>query len=214
MFGKAVPITLTLLAGQSFREFVSSNSIYQSLMLRRYEEARIPTQNQQLLVDYPDSQHWTFLCTEDSPDTVAVLPLLQRLAETNRRFDLTIFREEDDLKPLDALVDDLDLTGDLSEVDTPLLFIFDEEFQLLGQWGPRPQAAEAYLDEWLDLHVEYEALADSEELDDQIEFATLLDALTLEMRVWYNSHLGDECVSEICQLLETVQSTDLDDENQ
>lgn len=136
------------------------------------------------------------------------------MAETNRRFDLTIFREGDDLEPLNALIDDLDLAGDLSEVDTPLLFIFDEEYQLLGQWGPRPQAAEAYLDEWLDIHDEYEALAKSEELDDQIEFATLLDVLTLEMRVWYNSTLGDKCILEICQLLEIVQSTDLDDKNQ
>lgn len=57
MFGKTVPITLTLLAGQSFREFVSNNSIYQLLMLRRYEEARISAQNQQFLVDYSDLQH-------------------------------------------------------------------------------------------------------------------------------------------------------------
>jgi hypothetical protein len=193
--------SLALAAAQSYEAFLESSPQLAPILRSRQSEIRIPWEEQDLLVNYPDHLHWVILLSEEAPETVVVVPILVRLATLSPRFALRILRDTDDLSGLNALVDDLDLLGSLSEVALPLLLIFDDEWQLQAQWGPHPQAIEPYLDEWFERHPEYEALAESNLPADQVRYASLLAQLTQEMRTWYNSGLNRACCAEVCALL-------------
>ena len=216
MINEAVPSACLFASGLTFGEFVAQAPRARLLFQLRYQEARIGRLEQDFLVSFPDAQNWAVIVAEDSPDTVVVLPILQRIAEANPRAELRIFDVDNDLQLFESLLDEAvlgdsgsDGEDDASpEIDTPLLLILDEEYQLLGQWGPRPQAAEARLDSWLNSHSEYEVLAEDDSEEAQLAYGQLLDELTLEMRVWYNSGLTRNCVEEVVALLKEIQSNE------
>ena len=89
----------------------------------------------------------------------------------------------------------------LEEWDLPQFLVFDEDWELVAQWGPRPDAAEAKLDAWLRKHPEYEALGEEETPAAQQQYATWAQELVYEMRTWYNSGLTKACLDEWRDLL-------------
>lgn len=199
----ARPLAFT--SALTFAEFLTVSPIYRTLIRQRAAEVRLPAQDQDYFAYYPDMTYFIVLVTPDDPDTAAVLPILVAIAEASPRFELRILCDEDDLTLLDALVDDLDLIDGVDELDLPLLIVLDEEWAYQARWGPRPASADAYVDAWLERHPEYERLADEEADEDQEAYAALLEKLTYEMRVWYNTSLNDDCVHEIRALLTRLQ---------
>ncbi|MEZ4709482.1 MAG: thioredoxin family protein [Caldilineaceae bacterium] len=199
----------------SFQEFIEQNEFYGELLCACYKETRLPPAEQLQFAQFPDMLNWLVIAAEDAPDTLMVLPILQRIAEASPRIDLHILCEDDDLTRIMALVDDADLPADWDELDAPLLLIFDEEWQYQASWGPRPQAAEEKLDQWLAQHPEYEELADSDDDGAQTTYNQLLHKLTYEMRIWYNGDLRYACAAEIAELLLSIQSeSDSDDDEE
>ncbi|GIV76328.1 thioredoxin family protein [Litorilinea aerophila] len=201
--GEALAFTMALTPA----EYLSQDTCAGRAIHSRLQEVRLLPEDQHFFNAYPDVLHWIALVSEDTPDTAIVLPIWMRLAQCSPRIDLRIWRDTDDLSLLAPLVDDLDLTEDLADVELPLLLLFDEEWQYQDRWGPHPQAAEPYLEAWLERHPEYETLAEDESAEAQDAYGHLLDCLTWEMRVWYNSGLNHACVAEIRSLLESWQST-------
>lgn len=173
----------------------------------RLQEVRIDADAQLFFNSYPDTLYFVLLVTVDDPDTLAVLPIVARIAASSPRFGLRILRDDADLSLMNMLVDEVDFLEDLDDLDLPQLYVFDEEWQLQEQWGPRPQEAEAYLESWLEQHPEYEALDDDSEA-----YGAVVTALNNEMRLWYNSGLTQACVAEIWQLLAGLQSDNDSDE--
>ncbi len=106
------------------------------------------------------------------------------------------------------LARDLDLVAVLEEWDLPQFLIFDEDWELAAQWGPRPAAAEARLDAWLGKHPEYEALGEEETPAAQQRYAAWAQELTYEMRTWYNSGLTKACLDEWSDLLISLQGNE------
>ena len=172
---------------------------------RQVESLALPPEQQRFCAEYPK---WVFiiaLVAENTPDTLTALPVLVRLAQAGPRLSLRILREEDDLGLLNELVDeDLDLEADLDEVDLPFFFFFDEEWTEQGRWGPRPQAAEERLDQWLAANPRYEALLADEEAGESEELTRLMAELTHRMRIWYNDDLTQAAAQEIQALLEQI----------
>ncbi len=214
MITKTVPNACLFTAGAIFREFVVQAPQARALFRVRYQEARIGSVEQAFLVSYPDVHNWIVVVADDSPDAVVVLPILQRMAEASPRVGLRIFVVDEDLPLWESFLDEESLDDNSSEIDTPLLLMLDEEYQLLGQWGPRSQAADLRLDEWLDAHAEFEELADDESNEGLLAYSQLLDRLTLEMRVWYNSGITQSTVEEIVSLMKKVQSVDDESESE
>lgn len=194
--------------GPTFREFLANAPTLAPLLQARTNEIRIPWDTQDFLINYPDILHWVVVLSEDTPETVVVVPILVRIAQLSSRFTLQMMRDSEAQNLLGSLAEALELNGDLSEVDLPLLLIFDEEWEFQAQWGPHPEVAERYLDEWFGRHPEYETLAESEEPVDQATYSDLLDKLTHEMRVWYNSGLNKACIREIHTLLANLLEED------
>ena len=105
---------------------------------------------------------------------------------------------------LATLAEELDLNENLAELDLPLLLIFDEDWEFQGQWGPHPQEAERYLEEWFERNPAYETLAEADTPVAQKNYAALLEELTHEMRVWYNTDLNYACAQEVHELLASL----------
>ena len=201
---KILPVQQKVIAYTSslmLREFFAQAPALADIIRHRYQEVRIPLEEQTFFIDYPDPLNFVAVIHEESPDTVVTLPILMRVAHSSPRFTLRILRDTDDLSLIAALVDEFDLNNDLVEIDLPLLLIFDEEWNYQGHWGPHPQAAEPYLDSWFEQHQEYVSLAEDETLAGHDQYLALLDQLTHEMRVWYNSGLNGACAQEIRELL-------------
>ncbi|MCB0159154.1 MAG: thioredoxin family protein [Caldilineaceae bacterium] len=192
----------------SWEEFLAHDNDLRVEYLIRLGETRLAPDAQLFFNSYPDTLYFVALVAVDDPDSLAVLPVLARIVAAGPRFGLRIVRDDGELALLDALLDDINLSEDLDDLDLPQLFVFDEEWQLQEQWGPRPQEAETRLEAWLEAHPEYEELDDDEDA-----YGQLVTVLMNEMRLWYNSGLTEVCVKEIRQLLAGLQNDDEADDN-
>jgi hypothetical protein len=197
---KAVAFTTSL----TFREFLDLSPTLATFLQQRYDEVRLPLPAQTFFLTYPDVLNFIVLVNEESPDTWVVLPILVRIARSSPHFTLRILRDSDDLSMLATLAEELDLNENLAELDLPLLLIFDEEWEFQGQWGPHPQEAERYLEEWFERNPAYETLAEADTPVAQQNYAALLEELTHEMRVWYNTDLNYACAQEVQELLASL----------
>ena len=197
---KAFTITTLL----TVSEYLSTLSPEQRHFMRiRLDEVRLPPIHQEFLLNYPDVLNLVMLVSDDA----VIVPIIKHITVTSPRLTLRIVRDTDDLTMLESAVDDL-IIDDENEIDLPLLFMFDEEWNYQAQWGPQPEKAEAYLDQWLERHPTYENFAESEDLEEQDIYWQLTDQLLYEMRVWYNSGLDKECIRELCELLATLIDDD------
>ena len=194
---------LTYLSLPVFSEFANLVTAYGELLATRYAEVRLPADLQELVTRFPDVIHIVAVVTEGDPDTAAVLPIVARLVDASVRLDLRIVEDEDEdsLRPLALLLPDLDIAAALDEWDLPQIFLFDEEWEIQAQWGPRPAAADASVEAWLAAHPDYEVLEGEESPAAVVAHAELTHALLYEMRVWYNSGLTRACLDEWRDLL-------------
>ncbi len=191
--------------GLTSTEFLENTPALAKLLRQRLNEVRIPPAIQDFLVAYPEILNFAVIVSEEAPETAIVLPIWMRIERLSSRLSLRIFRDTDPLNLLNQLVDELDLIEDLGEMELPLCLIFDEEWNYQAQWGPHPQAIESLLDQWFEQHREYEALAEEDTPEAQQEYGLLIQELTQQMRVWYNSGLDRACLQEIRDLLATLR---------
>jgi hypothetical protein len=199
-----IPLTqrsLAFTASPTWAEFLEQTADLAPAIRNRLREVRIPVECQSFFVQYPYVLNLFLLVDEESPEMVVVAPVLAALAQASARFSLRIVRSTDDLSALDRLVDELELIGSINEIVLPLLLVFDEDWNYQGQWGPHPQAAEAFWESWFDRFPEYDDLAIATTAEGQASYAALLAILTQEMRVWYNSGLTAACIREVQGLL-------------
>lgn len=198
-------------AASTVEEFVAAAHSRELLTIRR-REVRLPADDQAFFTAYPDVIHWLVVVADDSPDTVAVLPVLATIAALCIQIDLRVLHDDEAPAFLAALMHDPEAARLPAEADLPLLLTFDEEWHLLDQWGPHPQAIEPYLDRWLAEHPEFEVLAEDESPAGLVAYHRLLDLLTQEMRLWYNSSLTTALSGELRALLTRLHEGH-DDEN-
>lgn len=198
----SAPLEKTLLfsAAMTYGEYAAV-SPRQDLLEIRSREIRLLPEEQLYFTEYPALTNWLVVVADDSPDTVVVLPVLAHITAYAPRVTLRVVREEDAASLLAGLSSDADLVAGWAEVDLPLLLSFDDEWQFQEQWGPHPQGIEPLLDQWLADHREVEPLAEDESRAGQRAYARLLEQLTQEMRLWYNSSLNQACSAELQALL-------------
>ena len=191
----------------TFGEYAAGVSEYGLLLRQRLREVRLHPADQQFFNEYSDALNLLAVVNDGAPDLPAALPVWARIAALCLQADLRVVTEDAAEATLSRLLNgDADI--DLENMDLPQLFFFDEEWQFQGQWGPRPQAMELFLDDWLATHPDYEQLAENDNSTAQQRFNSLNDLLRLEMRVWCNSGIDRECAHEIRDLLAALQEED------
>jgi len=174
---------------------------------------RIPTPLQDYFINYPEQLNFALLISEDAPETAMILPLWMRITQLSPRFALRIFRDTDNLNLLNQLLEEVDLLEEVGELELPLCFLFDEEWNQQSQWGPHAQAAEPYFDQWFEQNSDYETLADDEAPEAQRRYAALINDLIYQMRVWYNSELDRATFQEIRDLFAALRDEEETDGN-
>ena len=194
--------------GLRFAEYVDRSERFRRLLWTRYAETRLGPAVQWAAVSFPETMNIIAVVNEEDPETLAVLPIVARLAAAGPRIALRILSDDDDLTPLTVLAPELDSVTPLNDWDLPQFLCFDEDWYLQAQWGPRPNAAEQDVEAWLASHPEYETLAEDESPEGQEQYARLVEELLYEMRVWYNSGLAQSCLDEWLELLRAWQAGD------
>src|SRR5512138_2141716 len=76
--------------GLSYEEFVRRSSRYAHLLRTRYDETRLGPAVQFAAVTFPDALNILAVISEEDPDTLAVLPIVARLADAGTRLRLRI----------------------------------------------------------------------------------------------------------------------------
>lgn len=175
------------------------------LLLRRMTETRLTATLQERCTDFPDPLLMLAVIGADLPDTIGVLPLWVALARACPRGELRVVGEEE-YPLLERLLGGGETAFDPYALEMPVLLFLDEELQLQAQWGPRPQAAEAFVEEWLAQHPDFERLAEEESEEGIAAFAALNRNLGEQMRIWYNSGLDKAACDELEALLASLQS--------
>lgn len=198
----------------TFQEYCELQEERNRLLRMRYAETRLTPSVQLALNTYEAPLNVLAIVTDEDPDTIAVLPIIARMVDASPRMQLHILSESDDLTPLEALLPGVDAFSAVEEWVLPQFLVFDDEWELQAQWGPRPEQAEGNLSAWLSRYPEYEKLADDESPAGQCQYAALTTALTYEMRLWYNSSLATACQQEFCDLLLALLQSEESDEDQ
>lgn len=210
--GLALNKSLAFTSIPTYQEYLHQLSSFANRLRQRANEVRLSAEEQSFFSTYPDFLHLVALVSEETPDSWIVPPIWERIAASSPRFTIRLLTEEDELSPLACLLDESDLETFLSEIELPQLFIFDEEWNLQGQWGPHPQSFDSFLDTWLADYPEYERLTESDDPTDIANYTILAEQLTGEMRMWYNEVLNQECASEIRLLLSGLSQDVLETE--
>ncbi|HXF60921.1 MAG TPA: thioredoxin family protein [Caldilineaceae bacterium] len=160
------------------------------LLKARLREIRLAPHAQAYVVSYPHVVYLLTVVAEDSPATIAVLPVLAHLAAMCPRLTLRVLEREAAAGSLATLLGEQAATIRLDDAHLPLLLAFDQAWQCHGSWGPHPRAIEPYLAKWQ---------------AGQPEMGTpetgLREPPVHEMRLWYNSGLNQACAQEVCALL-------------
>lgn len=205
--------SLIYTTAMSYADYLAQSASRELLQIRQ-GEVRLLAEDQAFFTTYPDVVHWMIIVSDESPDTIAVLPVLMRMAACCPRLDVRLVLDEDEqLAQVAQLVDDASVAGGLADADYPLLLIFDEEWQYQDQWGPHPAEIEPWLDSWLTEHPDFETLSDDESPEAQSAYEQILDELTQSMRLWYNSELTHAAVAEVRGVMTGLGEDSSDDED-
>ena len=205
-FNKSLAFTVL----PTYQEYLHQLSSFANRLRQRANEVRLSAEEQSYFSTYTDFLHFVALVSEETPDSWIVPPIWARIAQSSPRFTIRIVTEEDNLSPLALLLDEKEPGTIFNDLELPQLFIFDEEWNLQGQWGPHPQNFDSFLDAWLADYPEYERLTESEDPNDIANYTVLAEQLTGEMRMWYNDTLNQECALEIRTLLAKLSQEELE----
>ena len=111
-FSREKPLGFT--AAPTFEEYLV-DAAGVDVLRHRMAEIRIGPDEQLFFVTYPDVLHWVVLVGDDSPDTVAVLPVLMHLARYSPRIDVRVVQVDAWEDQLRVLVDDSDVFDSLAD---------------------------------------------------------------------------------------------------
>jgi len=188
-------------AGLTLAEFVERMTTYQDKMQRRLREVALSDADCAELARLNQPVH-TLVMTEDwCPDSLMNVPILARVVEAAPGMDMRIF--------IRSRSPDLETYYQARDVHCIPVFTFlDADFDEIGTWLERPQAAHERLHAWKAEHPEFEPSHPNPTLTLRERGArrrALLQSLPLEMEGWYAEGLQAETVKELKALLAAMR---------
>lgn len=103
-----------------------------------YERVRLPEQLVAEALEVPGSWHLVALSEDWCGDAVNTLPVISRLAD-EAGWDLRVLSRDENLDLIDS-----HLTNGRSR-SIPIVIVYDEDFNEVGWWGPRPSEIQAWV---------------------------------------------------------------------
>lgn len=148
---------------------------------RLNKTTKLPENVASLVSTFDQPMTWLVLTESWCGDAAQILPLLQKMVESNSNIDLRlVLRDEND-----ALMSQFLTRGGRS---IPKLIILNEELDVLGSWGPRPVEAQTLYDSW----------RNDPNKPPYKEFQ-------VEMQKWYLKDAGQSTFEEVSKVLEDAQ---------
>ena len=190
-------------AAPTFAEYLKI-SRQRDLLEARLQEIRLFPRDQAYVVCYPHEVHLLTVVAEDSPATIAVLPVLAHLTAMCPRLALRVLDREVAAGPLATLLGEQAATIRLDDAHLPLLLACDQAWQYHGSWGPHPRAIEPYLAEWRASRSATKPPPPADAPRGKEPDAGRQEPSAHEMRLWYNSGLNQACAQEVCALLAQI----------
>lgn len=148
---------------------------------RLNKTASVSEEIARLVNDLKESYTWLVLTESWCGDAAQILPLFQKMAELNPKIQLKlVLRDEND-----ELMSQFLTNGGRS---IPKLIMLNENKEVVGTWGPRPQELQQIYDAW----------RNSENKPPYKEFQ-------VEMQKWYLKDRGQSTFGEIANVLKDLE---------
>ena len=184
-------------AGLTLVEFVEKMTTYQDEMRRRLREVTLSDADCAELARLNRPVHALVMTEGWCPDSLMNVPILAHVVEAAPGMDMRIF--------IRSRSPDLETYYQARDVRCIPVFTFlDANFNEIGTWLERPQAAHARLQVWKAAHPEFDPTHHDPTLSPQERRAkrrALMQSLPLEMEGWYAEGLQAETVKELKALL-------------
>ena len=167
------------LAGKSYRDFLQNADEYAELYEHHYKRTCITERDSQLLKKL-EKLNILVLTEIKCPDSVTVLPVVQKWSESLDGIKMRILARDENLDIMDNY-----LTNGGRAI--PKLIFLDETFNEIGHWGPRPVDIQAFYEK----HREQIKAGEMDKTD-----------VHKKMRQMYAKERGRSIILEISALLE------------
>lgn len=164
-------------AAATFLEYLATVQKNQELWHGIYQRASVPLDLAQQVTDLNQHYHLVALSEDWCGDAVNLLPVVARLAEATPNVQLRVLGRDANPDLMDA-----HLTGTARSI--PVVIVYDQAFNELGWWGPRP----AELQKWVK----------------EVGLTMDKDERYRHIRAWYARDKGRTTIQEIMGLMEGV----------
>lgn len=167
------------LAAPTFAEYLEGVREHVDLWNSMARRAKVPQEFLDRVAGLRGRWHLLVLSEDWCGDAVNSVPFVAKLAELAPNLDLRVLARDENPDLMDA-----HLTNGSRSI--PVVIVYDEAFQELGWWGPRPRE----LQEWV--------LSEGRELPVEDRYR--------EVRRWYARDGGRTTLDEVVSLLERCQA--------
>jgi thiol-disulfide isomerase/thioredoxin len=152
------------------------SELNETRMNRLEKTIKITDEVQQEINQIESKVTWLLISEGWCGDAAQILPIIYKMAEVSDNIELRIvFRDENE-----ALMNDFLTNGSMS---IPKLIILDEENNVIGDFGPRPEPAR-------------KLIADYKEKNGVVD-----ESIKVELQKWYLQDKGISTQNEIMQLM-------------
>ena len=127
------------LAAPTFEQYLTTVEKNRDLWHGIYERARVPRDLMEAAEELGGRWHMLALSEDWCGDAVNLLPVIARWADELAGFDLRVLTRDENPDLMDA-----HLTGGRSR-SIPIVILYDEEFEEVAWWGPRPDELQAFV---------------------------------------------------------------------
>ena len=178
-------------------DFIEGMNKHQLIMRERFRTVRLSEEERAWFAGLPQRIYMAVITEDWCTDCLMNLPILAKIAQATPEMEMRVFirSQRPDLRTYYT-------SNNIQSI--PVATFLDHEFNLLGHWIERPQAAHLKLAEWKAAHPEIEFLRRRADIDADEKKELLAQAsasLIDEMCTWYNMGLQSETVREVALLL-------------
>jgi hypothetical protein len=183
--------------GLTLPDFAAQMTVNREAMTRRFETVQLTASERATFAEIQRPMRVLVMTEDWCGDSLMNLPILARLTEAAPNMEARLFvrSRHPDLQ---------DWFAERQITAVPVFAFLDENFQYLGAWVERSQAANERMAEWNEAHPEVSAIQKDESLSKEERKARLspiLDRLKVEMETWYADELQAAAVQEILEIL-------------
>ena len=125
--------------GETFSEFLARPVKDHDLWVALYKRVTIPIEISARVEALGGHWHLLVLSEDWCGDSVNIVPIVAKLAESVSNMDMRILARDENLDIMDS-----HLTGGKSR-SIPIVILLDKKFQECGWWGPRPRELQKWV---------------------------------------------------------------------